>query len=412
MKRLLAAVPLIALLLGLAVYIARKPALPSAPAQAPAGESKAPLASLPPVLSKPAPQQLPAATPSAPVALGAIRFVISMRGQPVSNAQITVQRGGTEEIRKFKPEADGTQLLQGLPPGEYGYKIHEEDAISFGGLLVVPPGETILVNAELKRGGRVSGTVTDRSGHPISNTRVLYLNPTTKAPAGDGTETDEKGQFALKGLPPGALAIRFRHDEFKPLDRTGIFINGADDDIPLDVVLEVGAKFSGRVVDEAGSPIEGAQVIAGNVDSAGLAKSAKDGSFTVTGLTEAPANVSAGKSGYGKVVKRNLPGNSTDVLFRLPKSGTILGRLIIDQIPRQTQITLSTYDEDLKQVIPADSRFFTLPTTATFRFDDVPPGTYWVDVVTEAYVAVDRPQVAVASGQVTPETRITMRKKN
>ena len=66
----------------------------------------------------------------------------------------------------------------------------------------------------------------------------------------------------------------------------------------------------------------------------------------------------------------------------------------------------------MKQVIPAESRFFALPTTATFAFADVPPGTYWIDVLASGYEAAERPQIVVASGQMTNEVRITMRKKN
>jgi len=241
--------------------------------------------------------------------------------------------------------------------------------------------------------------------------RYQYLQGDRRLTPAGTAQTDDKGQYALKGIAPGAFAVRFRHDEYKPLDRKGLYFRSGED-YRLDAVLEVGARLSGRVVDEAGAPIEGADVIAGNPDSAGLTKSAADGSFTVTGLTDAPANISAAKAGYGKVVLRNLSGNPTNVLFRLPKAGTILGRVIIDEIPRQTQINLSRYDEELKQVIPAESRFFALPTTATFAFGDVPPGTYWVDVLVAGYEPADRPQVVVASGQPTNEVRITMRKKN
>jgi hypothetical protein len=187
---------------------------------------------------------------------------------------------------------------------------------------------------------------------------------------------------------------------------------GGGEDYRIDVTLELGARISGWVVDEADAPIAGAHVIAGNEDSAGLTKSATDGSFTVTRLTDAPANISAAKEGYGKVVLRNLSGNSTNVVFRLPKAGTILGRLIIDEILRQTQINLSRYAEELKQIIPADSRFFALPTTATFAFGDVTPGIYWIDVLASGYQAADRPQIVVGSGQTTDEVRIAMRKKN
>jgi hypothetical protein len=192
----------------------------------------------------------------------------------------------------------------------------------------------------------------------------------------------------------------------------GLIFRRSSDEVRVDAVLELGARIAGRVIDETDAPVAGAEIVAGNDDSAGVSKSAADGTFTVTGLTDAPSNVSAFKGGYGKIVKRNLAGNPGDVVFRLPKAGTVLGRLAIDLIPAQTQITLSRFDEELRQVLPADSRFFCLPTTATFAFADVSPGTYWLEVQVEGYEQVDRPQIVVSSGQITRETAVAMRKRN
>jgi len=412
MKRILIALPLLALLLGLAVYLARNPATTreaassGAPAPQSAGHSTPP--------SAPAPGPKPPATTSPDLLpTGALRFVVTMSGKPCPDALLTVQKGGTNEFMTIRTEADGTQLLHGLAAGEYGITVQQDDASSFGTLVLVEPGQTVVIPVDLKTGGRVTGTVTDRGGHPVPGTRVFLLDEATKGPPNSlFCLSDEKGHYALKGIPPGAFGVRYRHVEYKPLDRMGLVFRGGAEDYQIDVALEVGARISGRVVDEAGAPIPGADVIAGNPDSAGVAKSAADGSFTVTGLTDAPANISAAKAGYGKVVLRNLSGNPSDVLFRLPKAGTILGRVLIDEIPRQTQINLSRYDEDLKQIIPAESRFFALPTTATFAFENVPPGTYWIDVLASGYEAAERPQVVVGSGQITNEIRIPMRKKN
>ncbi len=409
MKRTLIALPLLALLLGLAVYFARKPAPPPEPV--PPG-AQAAISKTAPSTSTPDPKA-PTSTFPATAPMGALRFVVLMRGKPSPDALLTVQKAGTSEFMKFKTEADGTQFLHGLTAGEYSIGVEQEDSTPFGAVVIVEPGQTAVVNIDLKTGGRVTGTVTDRSGRPVPNTRIFLLDEVTKGPPNSlFCLTDDKGQYALKGIPAGNFGVRYRHLEYKPLDRMGLLFRGGGEDYRIDVALEVGARISGRVVDEADAPLAGADVIAGNPDSAGVAKSAADGSFTVTGLTDAPANISAAKEGYGKVVLRNLAGNPTNVLFRLPKAGTILGRLLIDIVPKQTQINLSRYDEELKQIIPAESRFFALPTTATFAFGDVPPGTYWIDVLASGYEAAERPQVVVGSGQITNEVRIVMRKKN
>ena len=412
MKRALTTLPLLALLLGLALFLWRRagtPAEPAAhsgtsvPAESPSGSASAPsrTTDAPPKASVPEQEQ------------GAIRFVITLRGQPAAGVPITVMQSGVDSHMKFKAEADGTQLLRGLPPGEFAIGIEHEDAMTYRSEVIVGPGQTVLVTVDLKSGGKVFGRVTDRAGQPVPDTRVFLLDGETGTRAEvNAVQTDKDGRYAVKGIPPGNYAVRFRNVLFKPLDRPGLAFRNSGDEYRVDVVLELGARISGRVVDEQNEPLEGAEVIASTGDSAGISKSAADGTFTVTGLFETPANISAAKHGYGKVVFRNLSGNPTDILFRLPKAGVVLGQLDIDKVPPQTQVTLSRYDEELRQVIPADSQVLVLEKDKAFALIDVPPGTYWMDVRVEGYEQVDRPQILVEPGKPNGPTRISMRKKN
>jgi hypothetical protein len=412
MKRALIALPLLALALGVALFLLRGTTPgPQFPKGHPLGPETAGGTGTTAPLKPPSPATTIQNPEDAPA--GTIHFLVTLRNQPAAGVQITVQRQGVDQHAKFSTEKDGTQFLRGLPPGDYGIYIEHEDAIPYSAETAVASGQTAEIVVELQGGGRVYGTVTDRAGKPVPDTMVFLLDEASKLPPTSAyVRSDEKGQYALKGVPPGAFGVRYRHVLFKPLDRMGMVFRSASDEYRVDVVLEVGARISGRVVDEAGGPIEGAELIGSNGESAGVSKSAADGSFSVTGLTDIPANISAAKPGYGKVVKRNLSGNPTDVVFRLPKAGTVLGRLVIDQVPSQTHIILSRFDEELGQVVPAESRFFALPTTATFAFADVPPGTYWIDVQVQGYEPVDRPQIIVGSGQTTTPAVISMRKKN
>jgi hypothetical protein len=411
MKRALIVLPLFAIILALAAWLLRRPGSdPFTPKPAPA----APVAPT----AHPHDHELPKAPlPAFPpdAAPGALHFVVTMRGQPVAGARIIVHQVGVDRNASFQTEADGTQLLKGLPAGEFQIAIEQDDALPYPTETLVAPGQTVEIVADLKVGGKVYGRITNRGGQPVPDTRVFLLDAATGVPPdGKVALSDKEGRYALKGLGAGNFHVRYRHVEYKPLDRKGLVFRGGADDYPIDVVLEVGAKISGKVLDDAGAPIEGADLIGSNGESAGIAKSAADGSFSVTGLTDPPANISAAKAGYGKVVKRNLSGNPTDVIFQLPKAGTLLGALVIDQTPRQIQVILSRYDDELKQEIPVDPRFFSFISTdtPTFAFADVSPGTYSIDVQAEGYEQIDRPQVAIASGQITREVRISMRKKN
>jgi hypothetical protein len=93
-------------------------------------------------------------------------------------------------------------------------------------------------------------------------------------------------------------------------------------------------------------------------------------------------------------------------------AGTVPVRLRIDTMPRQVQAVLSRFDDELRQVIPAESRLIDPPPEGTFTLQDIAPGVYWLDIQADGYEVVDRPQVAVAGGQTCPEVAISMRKKN
>jgi hypothetical protein len=116
--------------------------------------------------------------------------------------------------------------------------------------------------------------------------------------------------------------------------------------------------------------------------------------------------------GYGTVVMRNLPPDGPPVEFRLPKAGSLLGKVVADVELPEFQIVLSRFDEGLKQVIQTDSRQFQKSPGNIFSLENISPGSYWVDIQVEGYEAVDRPQVTIVGGQITEGVVITLRKKN
>jgi hypothetical protein len=343
-----------------------------------------------------------------------IRFKVTVAGQPAGGVSITVIQSGEDRHMVFKTEADGTQILRGLPPHEYGIYIDSDDAIPYSEEVVVLPGATATVTVDLKSGGKVSGIITDRSGRPVAGCKAFLITEGKKLPGGGKTAvSDKEGRYAVKGVTPGAYGVRYSHDLYKIQDHMGMLFRNAGDEYRVDVVLELGSSYSGQVLDETGAPIAGAKIIAINGDSSMTVDSDPNGKFLVTGLTEGPANLSASKAGYCRVVQRNLAPNRTDVVFRLPKGSTLLGRLQIDTAPRQTQVTVSRFDQELGQVIPEESRFFAeLDQDKGFQFADLAPGTYWIDVRVEGYEPAERPQVVLASGQISRPVVISMRKRN
>jgi len=410
MKRALIVLPLLALLLGLLLFILHRSqggAGPLSPTSANgettthshdhASETKEPL---PPA-------------PAVEGGTGGFRFIVTSDGRPVKDAKITVQKQGTPDLMTFMTEADGTRLLLALPAVSFSIYVDHPDLLQSSGEVKVIAGETQDLKIELYRGARIYGTVTDRAGKPIPDTRVFCLSAEERPRPMPGTavNTDQKGYYEIKRIPPTTVGLRFRHKKYQPLDRPPMTFSRPSDEYKIDVVLELGAAITGRVVDEQGRPIEGAHVMASNIESAMTERTAQDGSFSLGGLFHKPANCQASMKGYGTVVMRNLPPDGPPVEFRLPKAGSLLGKVVVDEALPEFQIVLSRYDEGLKQVIQTDSRQFQKSPGNIFNLENISPGSYWVDIQVEGYEAVDRPQVTITGGQITEGVVITLRKK-
>lgn len=412
MKRALLLLPLIALVAGMLILLLRGRLGISGPSSNPAA-SGGTVESANPGSPRPATGGAAAPLPAPAPGTAQIQFTVTSRGVPLEKAKIIVQKQGTDAFNTYTTDAKGSLLLLGLPAQDYGILIEHPDHLPFGTEAHPTAGQTVPIAVDLKQGGRIYGTVTDKAGHPLPNTRVLLLGAESSGPVQHNQiSTDEQGKYVIRAVPPGNFGVRFRHKLFKPLDRLNLFFRSHTDEYKVDVTLEVGARLAGRVLDPEGKPVEGALVQAGNKGSAQLEKTDRDGRFSLGGLNDLPVNCTVSKEGYGKVILRSHPVNGPDIEVRLALGGTVAGRVVVDEAPRQVQVTLSKYDDDLRQVVMTDSRFFPDPPKGEFALPDVPPGTYWVDVAIDGYEALERPQVIVASGQTVQGIVVTFRKKS
>jgi hypothetical protein len=118
------------------------------------------------------------------------------------------------------------------------------------------------------------------------------------------------------------------------------------------------------------------------------------------------------KEKYGKVTLRNLPANGPELEIKLPRGGTIAGRVVTEEPPRKIMLVLSKFDEEAGGVVMADTKTIPDPPGGKFEMPDVAPGTYWLDIEIEGYDAIDRPQIMVGSGQTLDGVVVTFRKKS
>ncbi|HEX3127751.1 MAG TPA: carboxypeptidase-like regulatory domain-containing protein [Thermoanaerobaculia bacterium] len=116
------------------------------------------------------------------------------------------------------------------------------------------------------RPGALTGRVVDAAGQPMAQARVRALPAPPRFgesyPPRPETSTDAEGAFRLPDLRPGwKYTLIFDQGPFAPARRTvEMPAAGREPLPPLRVTVTPGADASGRVVDSAGRPVEGARV--------------------------------------------------------------------------------------------------------------------------------------------------------
>lgn len=245
-------------------------------------------------------------------------------------------RGG--QIEYMKTDAEGRYHFRYLPIATLQFNLSKDDYAD------VRPQVTTLADQNgpqeldftlIKRpdGGSVTGVVTDKAGAPIAGARVA--NRGNSSSDLRETFTDSQGRFRLDDVFESVLGheLYVRAENFTP--RAVAFQPGPSSK-PAEAAIELqpGHRVAGRVVDEAGQPLDGVRVYYGygyhfyHEDLGGYVMTGADGRFEFTSL---PADVqfTIDKNGYSKIQGKELPLDGDDVVdVELLSGGVIHGRAV------------------------------------------------------------------------------------
>ena len=159
------------------------------------------------------------------------RYTLSEDIIPLKNIEVTVyQASGTEPPVGFATtKADGEYTVEGLASGSYKVEFsagfesglnyvtqYYEDASTLAAATSVPVTQgatTKGINAELRAGGEIEGTVTDASTHAVlSGVEVAALGPGKVA---EGIAlTDASGHYTIVGLAAGSYVVGFAAEHY------------------------------------------------------------------------------------------------------------------------------------------------------------------------------------------------------
>ncbi|MDY0061744.1 MAG: carboxypeptidase-like regulatory domain-containing protein, partial [Myxococcota bacterium] len=186
--------------------------------------------------------------------------------RPVAGALVTVAGSGIWPPRTVRSDPEGRFSFPRLPVGWYALRAVREPDLASGFLegvqvtasraeteqgIVVEPHPRITL--EVFRGD---------DGRPVPGAQLL-LAPFLPATLAVRVATDASGQARLGPLPPGRYQLSLRAAGLAPLLEQPLEVTPLEEAGPeqsLRVTLQPAAALAGKVVDQAGAPIAGAEL--------------------------------------------------------------------------------------------------------------------------------------------------------
>ncbi len=233
--------------------------------------------------------------------------VVNSKREPVVGASVRVLRPGDGAVvnRASMTDATGIARFADLPVGiqvSVG-ATHPRHGARLGAVKALVGGRAEIV---LPIGAVFAGSVVDEAGKPIAGARVgmsWALVPSTR--------TDADGRFAINGYVGGDVYQQL-HVVATGYARARLRVGARSQ---LRIVLKAEARIVGRVIDAAGTPIDGARVAALSEEdgtrsrlSIGHANTGTDGRFEIAGLDPGLLlKVSVNASGFGRVTFATTP---------------------------------------------------------------------------------------------------------
>ena len=188
--------------------------------------------------------------------------VVDESGSPIEGATVSYLNWDytgidpASDVREGTTNADGV-FEKKLPWGDYQFSVTKQRLVNIGSTVVYirvkegnPDRE---VQFTLKPGGTIRGSIrSSETGQPIGDALIVLDTSAI-------TRSFADGSFRLEPVPFGERIIKVRKPGFGDRHVT-LNVSEKTFSQELDVELDDGWQIVGTIVDEAGRPVEGAQV--------------------------------------------------------------------------------------------------------------------------------------------------------
>jgi len=241
--------------------------------------------------------------------------VVDAAGRPVAGADLSLGDMGFSRNGFAWSRSDGRFQISGLPfraSGEISAHRSGFAPASVPTQTPAPGQPSPPLRIVLGQGLTLSGRTVDERGQPVAGAEVILGGGMDLMLEQGRATSDDSGRFELRRLSPGTFQLVVTHPGFATLHMSRIEA-GADRPV-LDlgeIVLRTGAVIEGRVTDDHGRPIEGAEVVAASALPAFLLDPA-----TGEPVTSAP-RARTGPGGTFRLTDLE-PGKRTDLIVEHP----------------------------------------------------------------------------------------------
>lgn len=275
-----------------------------------------------------------------PVGLTLSGIVIREDGAPIKDASLVVGQIGSDCHVAGETDALGRFRIKGCHPATIigaraeGYVGSEMHAV------VAEDGDRRDITIKLRNGGgAVEGVVRDVAGMPIEGAVVkvgkgrmdrLIAKVDGMPAVPTVARTDSEGRFRAIGLAAGENPVCVVARRKQPWE--GSCRVAAHDCTMVDIVMKDGCNLVGRVVGRKGTPISGAVVQYGDVDTWGrrLVRTGIEGEFLMDSLPEGHFVFAAGhkSEGKGSVEADLVVGRNTRCEIELTRGRVLRGHVV------------------------------------------------------------------------------------